>query len=106
MNSVPAPGGFKLALVDAIGERDAQVLVGGRIITIKEPIYPDGGETLRFYRVHDGEFLNLREAALALGMKASEFSALETGAATIESEDEWRRLFALLGRAKAQKKQP
>ena len=58
------------------------------------------GEALRTLRVHEDPFMNLVETKKITGIGLADFSGLERGSKTLESEAEWDRLFHVIRDAK------
>lgn len=95
---------FLVIRVESTGLRQTTALVctarGCEVQPVTLDTYPPSprGERLRALRVELG--LGLREAARALGVKASELSGLEFGRARLADEAEWDRAEAMIREAK------
>lgn len=88
---------MKIVKVNPIGEHNGTAFIGGHLREVPLPTYPPSpdGKRLRNRRVALG--LSLREAAIALGVRAVELSELERGAARLSTAEEWNEAIRALG---------
>ncbi len=84
---------LQLTMVAPSGHRTARAFFCGELRTVADFTYPASpeGEALRAFRVDiDGpHYVNLREAAKRLGIRASELSDLEMGRAMFTEPEMW-----------------
>jgi hypothetical protein len=89
---------MKIRKLQPDGKRECKCLIQGSWIYTEEDNYPisDAAKVLRQARVHDGVYMNIRQAARLLGLKPSELSDLEHGRAWFVDEADFYAATKLL----------
>lgn len=90
--------GYVVQLLPAkvVGTRTGTALIKGRLVEMAQKLYQEPPYDLRTLRMREPQ-LPLRETASRMGLRPSELSRLECGAAAL-SEEHWQHLLAALGR--------
>lgn len=93
---------IKLVPVEPIAEDSGPAFVtrangcGFEMVPFKRWAESERGAALRERRVHEGEFVAMSDVARALGIRAAEYSALESGRGWTTDEAGWAEVYRVL----------
>lgn len=97
---------LRIRPVEAISKCETPAMINGRVQYVRDDVYPPHpeGEALRQLRLELG--LNLRPAAVRIGITGSILSGLENGSFTAEVPEEWDEIRRRMKAVPAEQQSP